>query len=384
MDTLSLDTIMRLAEPASGPQVSIFLPTQRFGPGSQEGDSTRLKNLMREAQMALEALGLKAAEAEQLLGPAQELLNDRPLWLRSRDGLAVLLGKDTQEVFQFDLPVPEHVRVGDRFWVRPLLPLLGRKETYWVLALSQNRVRLLKGDRSTLLEVPAEEIPSSLRDALKWEDPQKPSLQFHTGTSGTGGHGQRAAVFHGSGEVDAKKEIVRFLREIDRGLHEYLGHDHAPLVLAGVDSLIPYYHEVSDCPMLLADAVSGNPDALGDQVLHELAWPIAEAAFGQAGEAVLRIADETWSSPLVTTVPRSILEAAGAGRVASLLLSEAAGWWSQTTDEAAVTVHEGNPTDEEDLLESAALDTLTRGGEVLSFPADRMPHGESVVALLRY
>ena len=201
MDTLSLDTVMRLAEPASGPQVSMYLPTQRFGPGSQEGDSIRLKNLMREAHSALVAQGLKATEAQQMLAPAEALLDDRPHWLRSRDGLVVLLGKDVQEVYQLDMPVPKHVRVSNRFWVRPLLPLLGRKEAYWVLALSQNRVRLLKGDRSSLSEVPAEEIPRSLSDAFKWEEEREPSLQFHTGTSSTGGHGRRAAMFHGSGEV---------------------------------------------------------------------------------------------------------------------------------------------------------------------------------------
>lgn len=384
MDTLSLDTIMRLAEPASDPQVSIYLPTQRFGPDSQEGDSIRFKNLLREARTALEAQGVRAAEARQMLAPAEALLDDRQLWLRSRDGLAVFIGKDTREVFQLDIPVPKHVRVGHRFWVRPLLPLLGRNESYWLLALSQNRVRLFKGDRSSFVEVPAEEIPISLSAAFEWKDLEKDSLQFHTGTSSTGGHGRRAAVFHGTGEVDAKKEIIRFLREIDRGLHEYLGRDHAPLVLAGVDFLIPYYHEISDCSMLLADAVSGNPDALGDQALHELSWPIAKAAFAQAGAGTLETTEEAWTSPLVATDPQSVLEAAAAGRVASLLLSEAAGWWSKPADGAAVAVHTGNPTDDEDLLETAALDTLTKGGEVLSFPAERMPHGEPVVALLRY
>lgn len=382
MESVSLETIMRLAEPASGLRVSIFMPTQRFGPGSQEADSTRLKNLIRKAQAELEAQGLKVSDAERLLAPARALLDDRPLWLRSRDGLAVLLGEDTSHVFQLGVTVPEHVHVGERFWVRPLLSLLGRDGTYWVLALSQKRVRLLQGDRGSLTEVPAEHIPGSLSDALQWEDFEKASLQFHTGTSGTGG--RRPAVFHGTGEPDTKGELIRFFREIDRGLHEHLGSDHAPLVLAGVDYLMPLYREVSSCPSLLTDAVSGNPDALGDQVLHDRSWPIAAEAFGRSGDATLETVVEAWASPRVITDPEYIREAAASGRVGSLLISETAGWWSDDETGSGVIQYDDYPEADEDLLQTAALDTLTNGGEVLLFSADRMPHEASAVALLRY
>jgi len=277
MESLSLETIMQLALPADGHRVSLYMPTSRFSPSNQEKDSTRLKNLLRDAETALVARGMRAADAQALLAPGRVLLDDRPFWLRSRDGLAVLLGEDTYHVLQIAMPVPEHVHVDYRFWIRPLLPLLGRDESYWVLALSQKRVRLLEGGPSSLVEVPVERIPKSLGDALKWEDFEKASLQFHTGTSGSGG--KRPAVFHGTGEPDIKNELTRFFREIERGLHEHLGKDHAPLVLAGVDYLIPLYREVNTCPLLLADAVTGNPDSLGEQLLHERSWAIAAREF---------------------------------------------------------------------------------------------------------
>lgn len=382
MEAVSLDTIMQLSEPAPGLRVSIFMPTQRFGPGSQEADSTRLKNLTRKAQAELEAQGLKTGDAERLLAPARALLDDRPFWLRSREGLGVLLGDDDHHVFRLDVPTPEHVHVSRRYWVRPLLPLVDRKEAYWVLALSQKRVRLLKGDRSSLTEVPTEHIPESLSDALQWEDFEKSSLQFHTGTSGTGG--RRPAVFHGTGEPDTKGEIIRFFREIDRGLHEHLGSDHAPLVLAGVDYLIPLYHEVSTCPHLLAGAVTGSPDAPGDQSLHERSWDIAAEAFGRDGEQILENVREDWASARVTTEPQYIREAAAAGRIGSLLISETAGWWSDDETGSGIVQYDDHPDADEDLLQTAALDTLANGGEVLLFAADRMPHEARAVALLRY
>jgi len=383
MESLSLETIMQLALPADGHRVSLYMPTSRFSPSNQEKDSTRLKNLLRDAETALVARGMRAADAQALLTPGRVLLDDRPFWLRSRDGLAVLLGEDTYHVLQIAMPVPEHVHVDYRFWIRPLLPLLGRDESYWVLALSQKRVRLLEGGPSSLVEVPVERIPKSLGDALKWEDFEKASLQFHTGTSGSGG--KRPAVFHGTGEPDIKNELTRFFREIERGLHEHLGKDHAPLVLAGVDYLIPLYREVNTCPLLLADAVTGNPDSLGEQLLHERSWAIAAREFRKPLEETVTAIDEAWASPRVVTDPRQILDSAAVGRVGLLLLSESAGWWSQKEGTSSeVAVHDGYPEGDEDLLERAALDTLSSGGQVFTVPADKMPHGARVVAMLRY
>jgi len=45
--------------------------------------------------------------------------------------------------------------------------------------------------------VELEDVPQSIAEALRYDDPEK-SLQFHTGTSG-GGNGERAAMFHGQG-----------------------------------------------------------------------------------------------------------------------------------------------------------------------------------------
>jgi hypothetical protein len=382
MESLSLETIMQLAQPGDGHRVSLYMPTSRFSPNNQEKDSTRLKNLLRDAETALTGRGMRAADAQALLAPGRALLDDRPFWLRSRDGLAILLGEDSRHVLQVAMPVPEHVHVDHRFWIRPLLPLLGRDESYWVLALSQKRVRLLEGGPSSLVEVPAEHIPESLSDALQWEDFEKASLQFHTGTSGS--RGKRPAVFHGTGEPDTKNELVRFFREIDRGLHEHLGKDHAPLVLAGVDYLIPLYREVSTCSWLLPDAVTGNPDSLGEQVLHERSWAIAAREFGKPASETVSAVREAWATQRVVTDPQQILDAAAAGRVDSLLLAESAGWWSHKQGASEIAVHEGHPEGDEDLLERAALDTLANGGDVFTIQGASMPHDSRVVALLRY
>ena len=383
MDTLSLDVLISLARAHGGERVSLYMPTRRFGPGSQEEDTTRLRNLVRAAEEQLSARGLRPSATEALLAPVRALADERPFWLRSSDGLAVLSGPEGVLTFQVPVRFEELAWVSDRFYLRPLLTALDASRTFWLLTLSQKRVRLLSGTGYTLQEVPAEGIPASLADALKWDDYEKSSLQFHTGTSSPGG--RRPAVFHGTGEVDAKDEIVRYFRGIDRGLHDLLKDSAAPLVLAGVDYLLPLYRDVNSYAHLAAEAIVGNPDGLGDSELHRRAWEIAARTFDDEHTRTAGRVTELWASPRVTPDPEALLAAALHGRVDTLLVAESAHWWGEFDVESGrLTLSTGARDGAEDVLERAAFATLQSGGSVVILPAEDVPHGNDAVALLRY
>ena len=54
---------------------------------------------------------------------------------------------------------------GDRFHLKPLLPLLTGDGRFYVLAVSQNAVRLLQGTRHSIHEIRPELMPKSFADA---------------------------------------------------------------------------------------------------------------------------------------------------------------------------------------------------------------------------
>ena len=62
--------------------------------------------------------------------------------------------------------------MADRFNVKPLLRLPASAERFYILALSQNRVRLLEGANAKISEIDLdiEDIPRSLADAMKYDD----------------------------------------------------------------------------------------------------------------------------------------------------------------------------------------------------------------------
>ncbi|MBC7076734.1 MAG: hypothetical protein H5T92_00240 [Synergistales bacterium] len=265
MDLLTLDELKALVGQNIGACASLFMPTHRTGAETRQ-DPIRFKNLLGQAEEGLRALGLRSPQARELLEPARKLLVDSAFWWHQSDGLAVFAAANLFRFYRLPLDFAELVVVGERCHVKPLLPLFMGDGHFFVLALSQNQIRLLEGTRYSVDEIDLEGVPTSLVEALG-EDREK-QLQFHTRT-GASGTGRRAAGFHGHDPADeAKDRILRYFRQVNDGLSQVLKDERAPLVLAGVDYLLPLYREANTYPHLSEQGITGNPEALTPAELH--------------------------------------------------------------------------------------------------------------------
>lgn len=188
------------------------MPTHRAGAETQQ-DPIRLKNLLGRAEECLLAGGLRTPEARELLKPAQKILWNGLLWQHQSDGLAMFLSPEEFSYYRLPFDFEELVVITDCFHIKSLLPLLSGDGRFYVLALSQNQVRLLQGTRYSISEVDAGSIPVSFAEALRYDDPER-RLQFHTSTRTPGGKGERAAIFHGHGvgTDNAEVNILRYFQ----------------------------------------------------------------------------------------------------------------------------------------------------------------------------
>ncbi|MCW5851642.1 MAG: hypothetical protein KIT87_16330, partial [Anaerolineae bacterium] len=258
MNVLSRETLKALALAQGGPHLSLFMPTARRGPAMTQGP-IRLQNLVREAETHLVQWGVRASEARHFLSRLDPLLADLSFWQHQADGLALFLSASELSYYQLPLTLAERVVVTDHFYLRPLLPALEGDGRFYILALSQNQVRLLEGDQDQVAEIELRDMPLSLAEALRYDDLHK-ERQMHTVPGGGGGRG--AAIYHGQGvRSDAiKDEIVRFFRDVDAGLQPRLKRAPAPLVLAGVAYLFPLYRQANAYPDLLDTGIEGNAE----------------------------------------------------------------------------------------------------------------------------
>ncbi|MCJ7661049.1 MAG: hypothetical protein MUO67_18010 [Anaerolineales bacterium] len=89
MKIVSRAEIKALLETGEEPCISIYMPTHRSGAEIQE-DPIRLRNLLRAAEENLDAYGLSIPEVQELLQPAQDLVQVHSyFWRNQGDGLAM-------------------------------------------------------------------------------------------------------------------------------------------------------------------------------------------------------------------------------------------------------------------------------------------------------
>lgn len=383
METITRDALQELlSDRAEGPHVSIYMPAVVAGQQTQQ-NRIRFKNLLREAEDQLRVRGMNEHEAESFLQAANRRLDDSRFWQHQRAGLAVFITEDQCREFRLPIEFEELVVVQDRFYVKPLLPALSGDERFCVLALSQNRVRLLDCARHSVREVELKEVPRSLAAALD-NDFARHDLSLHGATGVEAGErpnhkGQVASGY----ESDSKAEIHQFFKRLNPGLKEYL-RGRPPLVIAGVDYLVAIYQQETDYEPI-AGTLAGNFDEERPEALQAKAWEIVEPYFAQARRDALARYAELSGTGRAANKLEEITMAAIDGRVDTLFVARDAQRWGKF-DAATrqVQVHERPELADEELLDLTAATTFLKDGQVFVLPPEQIPGGQPQAAILRY
>ena len=387
MSLISQHDLTTLSQTSGGPCVSIFMPTVRAGETLQ--NPIRFKNLLRDTEERLAGWGLRNGQSEALLEPVRRLADDRPFWEHPSDGLALFRSPDLFRTYRVPVALRELSVVERRFHLKPLFPLLSGDGTFYVLALSLKSIRLIQASRYSAREVELGDIPQSFEAAMG-----RLSRQFsqHPGTHTAAKTVSRIPIFHGhgSGEDDLKAEIRKYFQIVDDRLaHLAVDVDRdAPFVLAGVEYLLPRYHEASKLPHILDEGLTGNSDGLSAEELRDEAWEIVEPLFTADRRRAAERFGDLAGTGLASHELAEILPAAHDGRVDSLFTARGVRVWG-TYDEAARTARfqedQGAQVNgSEDLLDHAAVQTFLHAGAVYAVERRLERQGYAVAAVFRY
>jgi len=382
MKSLSKDDLNVLMKKQNAPCVSLFMPTYRAGAEIQQ-NQIRLRNLLREAEEQLLAGGARPAEAKKLLESPQELLGNVMFWRQQSDGLSIFLSADVFTYYCLPINFDELIVVADRFHVNPLLPILSGNGRCYILTLSQKGSRLFEGTKQNIREIEIEAIPKSLAEALQYDDLEK-QVRFHRGTARGG---ERGSMLSGGGAEldDSKDNILKYFRQIDRGLHDLLKEERIPLVLAGVDYLFPIYREANTYPYLMDEGIPGNPKGLNAEQLHRQALEIVRPYFQKAEIDAIAQYRQSSGTGLTSNDIKEIVSAAYHGRIGSIFITTGLQQWGIFDAETnAVQLHRDVTSDSENLLDFSAIQTFLNGGKVFSLDREKMPDDTPIAAVFRY
>jgi hypothetical protein len=364
-----------------GPCASVYVP---FHPGKRElrADLLMLKNEVDAAEGKLTALGVRPTEAREMLRPAAALIDDLGFWLQRGQGVALFLNKGSMRAYHLPYPCPEWLVVARRFHCKPLLTAMSHNLHFYVLALTLNQTRLLRCTMYTHEPVEVPNIPAGLDDFQKYDVFEKNAAIHHTAPL------PNADRRGGGGGPDIgphRKEVLYiYFRRVDDGVCHVLREEKAPLVLAGVDHLLPLYREGSRYGNIIEPAIIGSQERVADEKLVEQARAIMKPRYDQARRAAEERLGAALSAGKGSADLKEVLSAASQGRVATLFVRDNVKRWGTFDPRAAdMQLHrEPQPGDDELTDLAAALTHLNRG--TIFTGNGTPPNNAEVAAEFRY
>lgn len=387
MPLLSIDELKALVEDPQSPYISIYMPMQKAGPDTRQ-NPIRFKNLMREAQERLDAMGVGQNEAAEFLQQAHQL-DTSQFWEQQDQGLTIFISPTLFRYYQLPMAFQELVVVSTQFHLKPLLHLINNDGRFYLLALSQKDVKFFRGTRSSINEVTVENMPKSLDEALqKDETAQEGQFRIATSKGGTSNSFTQPGSFHGQGSPDRDKhqeDILQFFNLVDGALQQKLRNQKAPLVLAGVEYLHPIYQTANTYPHLVKEGITGNPENLKPEELNEQAWQIVEPLLQQAQKQVQEHYQELTGTGKTSHDVKEVISAAYFQRVDALFVPVGQQLWGKfEPDTMSVDLHLEPEPDDEDMLDFAAIHTLLSGGTVYAVEPEQVPDAASAAAIFRF
>ena len=377
---ISIRELKELAA-VQGPCITVIASLH---PEDKRHGRLRLKKANEETDEKLAAHGVDLETRRALLEPLRGL--DEELETGNEGASAVILR--SRDVFRYHI-VPQQledsVTVAQHFYLIPLLDIIWESRPFYVLALSQKHIRLVRCTNTSSEEVDLPpSVPRNFDDFIQTDKPDHVLDNSAAGGPGTGSMGR---VMFGTGTDKERKDqyLLHFYRAVDRGISDLLKGDPASLVIAGVEYELPLYREVSGCPNLVEEGVRGAPDGLKGGELHARALQVVEAHWRKDIDDALAVYEQFGGSDRASASIKEIVKAAYDGRVLHLFVARGArhlGNFDEMTHK--VRTHGQERPGDEDLINAAAIETLAHAGDVFIIPRSKVPHGSQMAAVMRY
>jgi len=377
--------VLELSEIHSEFCVSIFIPTHRAGKETISGkDALNLKNQLKDIKLKLGQQGMSVQDIEKFVKPINDLINDSEFWRHQSDGLVIFLSDNLYEKYTVPVYFEEFNYLSNEFYLKPLMPLFNGDGLFYLLTLKMDDVKFYEGTRHSITEIVVNDlIPSQLEDSVGYDYEQK-SLQFR---SQQGNKGQGMFHGHGDSESELKNELVRYFREIDKGLMTILHDDQKPpLVVCCLDYHFPIYQEVNSYQNLFLQYISGNPADKDIFLLHEEAWELLQPYFSKTRQEKLDQFSKFIGTGRTSSDINEILPAAFEGNVDTLFLENRAdifGIYNPSTQE--INIQDTHQIPNISLMNLVAMKVLIKGGTVYLFEKEDKPDvSTKISALFRY
>jgi hypothetical protein len=366
VDTPTSRDLSSLQELREDVCVSIYLPTTPITQDIQQARIT-LSNLVKEAIRQLHEAGTDKRRLTALQEHLGDLSDDEEFWRFQAHSLAVFATPDSLRTYRLASKLTEIVEVSDRFHLKPLIRAITFPNAAYVLAISENAVRLVEVSAdlpATTVKLP--DLPKNAASAV-----------------GKSTINDRSPSGRVQGSEGQKTRLAQYVRKVDAALRPVLAGSDIPIIVAATQPVEAIFRAVSAIPAL-PQAISGSHDSTSDADLASAARPILDAHYAKQIADFRGLFDLRRGQNRATTDISDAARAATFGNIDQLLVNidnVVDGMVDEET--GAVTFEETGDTRNYGVVDEIAGRALRSGAKVLGVRKDDIPEGKSLAAILR-
>lgn len=244
---------------------------------SDDPNRIQLKNSIKEAHKKLIINGLSEREVEQTLQPVYDLLGGDEFRNNYKRGLALFMHREFFDYYRLPVQgIDGQVVVGKGFKLKPIMDLVKNNFYYFVLCIGHHGAQLFKGDKYHIKKLKFQKGQVTMEEELNIDEHPRETQLHPVASTALGRNSERQHSQYDVSKVD-KDMLTKFFRRIDSRLRKIVKGNNVPLILAGVDYLLPIYRQVNTYPHLHADGIVGNFEHTTVGYIHQSACQIIES-----------------------------------------------------------------------------------------------------------
>ncbi|GGW53321.1 eRF1-like protein [Winogradskyella epiphytica] len=352
-------TLKKLKNISSENCITIIMNSHRTKPGYLKDELT-LKNLIKEAENRLNENTVKK-EADALVDKLQKLANDID-HSHNLDSLMLFVNKDTAKVVKLPIEVTDRVIIDNNFATRDLVRAMHIETNYFVLVLSQEKVRLIEAFNDKVVQ--EFDAPFPMENTFPMNKPEV--------------------------TVSSRKTnlIAEFFNQVDKAVNLIRKENPLPVLICTVEENYAEYLKIADEKhSIFTTYLNKNRIAETDHAIVTEAYKIVETYKAKRNKERKAELDKAISENKFLSNTYDIYKAINEGRIQTLFIEEGLFQPAIITKDDVVYVSDFQRNDSnviDDVYDELIEMNMRYGGDVVFMPQGKLDRFNGFGAITRY